>query len=128
MVTGQMVAVKRIKIDGLKDTEMDILMQEVDLLKSLAHPSIVKYEGFIRSSGYLNIILEFVENGSLLTTLKSFGTFPEKLVVAYVVKILEGLVYLHGKEVLFLISSASCLALHLQRGSYMLTMAISPII
>ncbi|KAF9104006.1 hypothetical protein BGX29_002582 [Mortierella sp. GBA35] len=99
LVTGQMVAVKRIKIDGLKDVEMDILMQEVDLLKSLAHTSIVKYEGFIRTSGYLNIILEFVENGSLLTTLKSFGCFPEKLVVAYVVKILEGLVYLHGKEV-----------------------------
>ncbi|KAF9374751.1 hypothetical protein CPC16_001096, partial [Podila verticillata] len=97
--TGQMVAVKRIKIDGLKDTEMDILMQEVDLLKSLTHPSIVKYEGFIKTYGHLNIILEFVENGSLLTTLKSFGTFPEKLVVAYVVKILEGLVYLHGKEV-----------------------------
>ncbi|KAG0346710.1 hypothetical protein BG005_000577, partial [Podila minutissima] len=97
--TGQMVAVKRIKIDGLKDAEMDILMQEVDLLKSLAHPSIVKYEGFIKTYGHLNIILEFVENGSLLTTLKSFGTFPEKLVVAYVVKILEGLVYLHGKEV-----------------------------
>ncbi|GJJ74585.1 transgelin [Entomortierella parvispora] len=99
MVTGQMVAVKRIKIDGLKDAEMDLLMQEVDLLKSLEHPSIVKYEGFIKTDGHLNIILEFVENGSLLTTLKSFGTFPEKLVVAYVVKILEGLVYLHGKEV-----------------------------
>ncbi|KAF9189075.1 hypothetical protein BGZ50_000975 [Haplosporangium sp. Z 11] len=99
LLTGQMVAVKRIKIDGLKDVERDLLMQEVDLLKSLAHPSIVKYEGFIKSYGYLNIILEYVENGSLLTTLKSFGTFPEKLVVAYVVKILEGLVYLHGKEV-----------------------------
>ncbi|KAF9941035.1 hypothetical protein BGZ67_006091 [Mortierella alpina] len=96
---GQMVAVKRIKIDGLKENQMDMLMQEVDLLKSLAHPSIVKYEGFIMTYGYLNIILEFVENGSLLTTLKSFGTFPEKLVVAYVVKILEGLVYLHGKQV-----------------------------
>ncbi|KAF9947129.1 hypothetical protein BGZ70_002861, partial [Mortierella alpina] len=99
LVTGQMVAVKRIKIDGLKENQMDMLMQEVDLLKSLAHPSIVKYEGFIMTYGYLNIILEFVENGSLLTTLKSFGTFPEKLVVAYVVKILEGLVYLHGKQV-----------------------------
>ncbi|KAG0231087.1 hypothetical protein BGW42_000504 [Actinomortierella wolfii] len=97
--TGQMVAVKRIKIDGLKDSEMDILMQEVELLKTLSHPSIVKYEGFIRTYGHLNIILEFVENGSLFTTLKAFGTFPEKLVVAYVVKILEGLVYLHGKEV-----------------------------
>ncbi|KAF9948017.1 hypothetical protein BGZ72_010005, partial [Mortierella alpina] len=99
LVTGQMVAVKRIKIDGLKENQMDMLMQEVDLLKSLAHPSIVKYEGFIMTYGYLNIVLEFVENGSLLTTLKSFGTFPEKLVVAYVVKILEGLVYLHGKQV-----------------------------
>ncbi|KAF9977584.1 hypothetical protein BGZ73_005567 [Actinomortierella ambigua] len=97
--TGQMVAVKRIKVDGLQDTEMDMLMQEVELLKTLSHPSIVKYEGFIKTFGYLNIILEFVENGSLLTTLKAFGTFPEKLVVAYVVKILEGLVYLHGKEV-----------------------------
>lgn len=99
MVTGQMVAVKRIKIDGLKDEERDMLMQEVDLLKSLTHPSIVKYEGFIKTDEYLNIVLEFVENGSLLTTLKAFGTFPEKLVVIYVVKILEGLIYLHGKQV-----------------------------
>ncbi|KAK3806706.1 MAG: kinase-like domain-containing protein, partial [Benniella sp.] len=99
MVTGQMVAVKRIKIDGLRNEERDMLMQEVDLLKSLTHPSIVKYEGFIKTDEYLNIVLEFVENGSLLTTLKSFGTFPEKLVVVYVVKILEGLVYLHGKQV-----------------------------
>ncbi|KAF9434327.1 hypothetical protein BGZ76_008200 [Entomortierella beljakovae] len=99
LVTGQVVAVKRIKIDGLNDDERDMLMQEVDLLKSLVHPSIVKYEGFIKTDEYLNIILEFAENGSLLTLLKSFGTFPEKLVVAYVVKILEGLVYLHGKEV-----------------------------
>lgn len=103
MVTGQMVAVKRIKIDGLRGEERDMLMQEVDLLKSLTHPSIVKYEGFIKTDEYLNIVLEFVENGSLLTTLKSFGTFPEKLVVVYVVKILEGLVYLHGKQ-----ASAAC--------------------
>jgi serine/threonine protein kinase len=105
MVTGQMVAVKRIKIDGLRNEERDVLMQEVDLLKSLTHPSIVKYEGFIKTDEYLNIVLEFVENGSLLTTLKSFGTFPEKLVVVYVVKILEGLVYLHGKQV----GAACCL-------------------
>ncbi|KAF9579527.1 hypothetical protein BGW38_004178, partial [Lunasporangiospora selenospora] len=99
MTTGQVFAVKRIKIDGLKDHEMEMLMQEVELLKSLAHPSIVKYEGFVKTDDYLNIILEYVENGSLLRTLKLFGPFPEKLVVAYVVKILEGLVYLHGKQV-----------------------------
>jgi serine/threonine protein kinase len=43
--------------------------------------------------------IRYVENGSLLTTLKAFGAFPEKLVASYTVKILEGLVYLHDQDV-----------------------------
>ncbi|CAG8446209.1 8918_t:CDS:2 [Funneliformis mosseae] len=97
--TGQMAAVKRIKLEGKSPDEIEQLMQEVELLKSLSHPSVVKYESFIMTTDHINIILEYVENGSLLHTLKSFGTFPEKLVVSYVVKILEGLVYLHNKQV-----------------------------
>ncbi|KAG9289193.1 hypothetical protein G9A89_022502 [Geosiphon pyriformis] len=96
---GQMVAIKRIKLDDKKSEEVEELMREVELLKSLAHPSVVKYHTFIMSDNHINIILEYVENGSLLHTLKSFGNFPEKLVVSYVVKILEGLVYLHFKQV-----------------------------
>ncbi|CAI2172646.1 9252_t:CDS:10, partial [Funneliformis geosporum] len=97
--TGQMAAVKRIKLEGKSPDEIKQLMQEVELLKSLSHPSVVKYESFIMTTDHINIILEYVENGSLLHTLKSFGNFPEKLVVSYVVKILEGLVYLHNKQV-----------------------------
>lgn len=97
--SGRMVAVKRIKLEGRSDEEVDDLMGEVDLLKSLTHPSVVKYEGLVRGPDVVSIILEFVENGSLLHTLKAFGTFPEKLVASYVVKILEGLNYLHGQNV-----------------------------
>ncbi|CAB4392721.1 unnamed protein product [Rhizophagus irregularis] len=97
--TGQMVAVKRIKLEGKMSDEIEQLMHEVELLKSLSHPSVVKYEAFIMTDDHINIILEYVENGSLLHTLKSFGAFPEKLVGSYVVKILEGLVYLHTKQV-----------------------------
>ncbi|CAG8433203.1 515_t:CDS:10 [Ambispora gerdemannii] len=96
---GQMVAVKRIKLEGKKQEEIDQLMREVELLQSLSHPSVVKYTDQIMCDDHINIILEFAENGSLLHTLKSFGNFPEKLVVSYVVKILEGLVYLHFKQV-----------------------------
>ena len=53
-----MVAVKRIRLEGLKEEEVMQLMQEVDLVKSLSHPSIVKYEGMVRDEGFLNIILE----------------------------------------------------------------------
>lgn len=97
--TGQMVAVKRIKIEGKTEDEITQLMKEVDLLKSLSHPSVVKYEGLERGVDAVSIVLEYAENGSLLNTLKAFGEFPEKLVASYVVKILEGLTYLHMQEV-----------------------------
>lgn len=45
------------------------------------------------------ILNRFVENGSLQRTLKQFGELPESLVASYVVKILEGLAYLHAQGV-----------------------------
>lgn len=90
---------KRIKLEENQIGEIDSLMQEVDLLRSLSHPNVVKYEGFVKDDEFFNIVLEYVENGSLLTTLKGFGNFPEKLVASYCVKILEGLVYLHDQQV-----------------------------
>ncbi|KAI1793538.1 Pkinase-domain-containing protein [Ganoderma leucocontextum] len=97
--TGQMVAVKRIRLEGLKEDEIAQLMKEVDLVKSLSHPSIVKYEGMARDDDTLNIVLEYAENGSLGQTLKAFGKLNERLVANYVVKILEGLHYLHQNDV-----------------------------
>ncbi|KAI4522198.1 hypothetical protein K525DRAFT_199375 [Schizophyllum commune Loenen D] len=97
--TGQMVAVKRIRLEGLKEDEISTLMREVDLVKSLSHPSIVKYEGMARDDDSLSIVLEYAENGSLVHTLKAFGKLNERLVANYVVKILEGLHYLHQNDV-----------------------------
>ncbi|TFY81268.1 hypothetical protein EWM64_g2746 [Hericium alpestre] len=78
-----MVAVKRIGLEGMKEEEVTQLMREVDLVKSLSHPSIVKY----------------AENGSLGQTLKAFGKLNERLVASYVVKILERLHYLHQSDI-----------------------------
>ncbi|KAK0488943.1 STE/STE11/cdc15 protein kinase [Armillaria novae-zelandiae] len=97
--TGQMVAVKRIRLEGLKEDEVTTLMREVDLVKRLSHPSIVKYEGMARDTDTLSIVLEYAENGSLGQTLKAFGKLNERLVASYVVKILEGLHYLHTSDV-----------------------------
>jgi serine/threonine protein kinase len=117
--TGQMVAVKRIGLEGLKEEEVKQLMREVELVKSLSHPTIVKYEGMVRDESALSIVLEcvppfffrvfrsltaraarrYAENGSLGQTLKAFGKLNERLVASYVVKILEGLDYLHTSDV-----------------------------
>ncbi|PFH51771.1 hypothetical protein AMATHDRAFT_58237 [Amanita thiersii Skay4041] len=97
--TGQTVAVKQIRLEGLKEDEVSELMREVNLYKRLSHPGIVKYEGMARDEETLSIVLEYAENGSLGQTLKAFGKLNERLVASYVVKILEGLHYLHGEDV-----------------------------
>ncbi|KAI9490535.1 kinase-like domain-containing protein, partial [Zychaea mexicana] len=97
--TGQMVAIKRIKLDPSKIDDMDEVMQEAQILRTLSHANIVKYEGFIQTSECMNIVLEFVENGSLASTLKAFGSFPENLVASYCLRILKGLAYLHQERV-----------------------------
>jgi len=44
----------------MDDNEVKNVMGEVELLKRLDHPSIVKYMGMHKSSDYLDIILEYV--------------------------------------------------------------------
>jgi serine/threonine protein kinase len=66
-----MVAVKRIGLEGLKEEEIAQLMREVDLVKRLSHPSIVKYEGMARDENTLSIVLEYVS-----TFILRFASLP----------------------------------------------------
>ena len=100
MGTGETVAVKQIKLADLPKSELRVITLEIDLLKNLDHPNIVKYHGFVKSSESLNIILEYCENGSLHSISKNFGKFPENLVGLYMSQVLHGLLYLHEQGVI----------------------------
>ncbi|KAL0960993.1 hypothetical protein HGRIS_005988 [Hohenbuehelia grisea] len=98
--TGETVAVKEIQLSNIPKAELGEIMSEIDLLKNLIHPNIVKYKGFLKTPEFLYIILEFCENGSLYGILKRFGKFPENLVAVYTAQVLDGLVYLHDQGVI----------------------------
>ncbi|KAG5364729.1 Cytokinesis protein [Yarrowia sp. E02] len=99
--TGEAVAVKRIKLSDVpKKGDVDTIMMEIDLLKNLNHPNIVKYHGFVKTQDTLNIILEYCENGSLHSICRKFGKFPENLVAVYMYQVLKGLAYLHEQGVI----------------------------
>ncbi|VDB91802.1 unnamed protein product [Peniophora sp. CBMAI 1063] len=98
--TGETVAVKEIQLSNIPKNEIGQIMSEIDLLKNLNHPNIVKYKGFVKTREFLYIILEFCENGSLNHICKRFGKFPENLVAVYISQVLEGLVYLHDQGVI----------------------------
>ncbi|KAI9204989.1 uncharacterized protein BJ171DRAFT_598587 [Polychytrium aggregatum] len=98
--TGEVVAIKQLKLNALSKHELALIMMEIDLLKELQHPKIVRYIGFFKTKEHLNIIMEYCENGSLQHIGKTFGEFPEPLVAIYVAQVLEGLIYLHDQGVI----------------------------
>ncbi|KAI4212487.1 MAG: hypothetical protein LQ351_004739 [Letrouitia transgressa] len=100
MGTGETVAVKQVNLADLPKSELRVITLEIDLLKNLDHPNIVKYRGFVKSANSLNIILEYCENGSLHSISKNFGKFPENLVGLYMSQVLHGLLYLHEQGVI----------------------------
>lgn len=98
--TGESVAIKQVRLSDMPKTELNVIMQEIDLLKNLNHPNIVKYHGFVKTADSLYIILEYCEQGSLHSICKNFGKFPENLVGLYIAQVLQGLLFLHEQGVI----------------------------
>jgi len=59
LVTGQTLAVKQIHLSNIPKSEVKVIMMEIDLLKNLHHPNIVKYHGFFKTPDSLYIQLEY---------------------------------------------------------------------
>ncbi|GMF13535.1 unnamed protein product [Phytophthora lilii] len=89
---GRSVAIKQV---SLRDIDKDELLSI-----ELNHENIVKYHDTIKTQGYLYIVLEYMENGSLAQFVKKFGSLSETLVAMYITQVLRGLAYLHEQGVL----------------------------
>ena len=77
-----------------------MILKEVELLKDLNHPNIVKFKGFEEDSNYYKIYMEYMEEGSIKNLIQQYGPLKESIVVNYLKQILEGLEYLHFKELI----------------------------
>jgi len=97
--TGAIVAIKQVSLVGIPDSELANIMAELTLLQRLEYKYIVKYIGFVRDEEHLNIILDYIEGGSLSTLLKKFGRIQEPLCARYIAQTLLGLDYLHRRGV-----------------------------
>ena len=90
----------QVPIHNIPKVELEGMMREIELLNFLEHPNVVKYHTSFKTKEFLNIVLEFVENGSLANTVKKFGSLPESLIAIYVEQVLQGLCYLHVQGVI----------------------------
>ena len=138
-LTGEVVAIKQIALrpstpaqkDGgapsqppssssaplLPSDRLAGVVGEIDLLKTLRHPNIVKYVGSFRTRSHLYVVLEYAEGGALSALLRPSdgsvhgggttgggasgggGPMTETAAAACVVQVLRGLAYLHAQGV-----------------------------
>uniref|UniRef100_F6XR36 Protein kinase domain-containing protein n=1 Tax=Ciona intestinalis TaxID=7719 RepID=F6XR36_CIOIN len=100
--TGRELAVKQVEIiadnsDATK--EIKALQTEIELLRSLQHERIVQYYGCTEESNTLSIFMELMSGGSVKDEIKAYGALTEPVTCKYARQILEGLIYLHGFQI-----------------------------
>ncbi|KAF9464737.1 hypothetical protein BDZ94DRAFT_1190676 [Collybia nuda] len=104
---GLLMAVKQVELptgsapnQERKKSMLSALEREIELLKNLQHENIVQYLYSSIDDEYLNIFLEYVPGGSVTALLRNYGAFEETLVKNFVRQILEGLDYLHERDII----------------------------
>ncbi|CAG8632694.1 23894_t:CDS:10, partial [Cetraspora pellucida] len=106
--SSEVVAVKQIeqpltpsdKRNERHKVQIKSFKDEMEILKDLDHEHIVSYIGYEENEENINIFLEYVNGGSIGTVLRSNGPFKEPVVRSFTRQILDGLKYLHGKNIL----------------------------
>eukprot|EP01126_Amoeba_proteus_P055768 TRINITY_DN6945_c0_g1_i3.p1 TRINITY_DN6945_c0_g1~~TRINITY_DN6945_c0_g1_i3.p1 ORF type:complete len:348 (-),score=81.31 TRINITY_DN6945_c0_g1_i3:163-1206(-) len=99
--TGLTVAIKQIDLSVLDKTKLPLVTREAEVMESLSHDNIVKLYAVISSADKksLYFVLEFVDCGSLFKLLKNYGIFPQDISSMCIRQCLEGLAYLHCKNI-----------------------------
>lgn len=99
-LTGDIRAMKTIPIQqSFSFKESDKLMQEVEILKQLDHPNILKIYDFYYDDKYYYIITEYCKGGELFDKITSVGHFNEKVAASIIKQILSGVAYLHSRGI-----------------------------
>lgn len=108
--TGSFVAVKQIEIDGLSKDQISGIKGEIETMKDLSHPNILRYLGTQQSPNRVFIFLEYADRGSLRHFYSSRGPLSESQITFCLQGIVAGLNYLHGNGIAHRdIKCANCL-------------------
>ena len=88
----------RKKIKDISDEES--LMSEINILRRLDHPNIVKITDFYNLKYEYNIVTEYCREGELFDEIKKNSPFSEALAGWYMKQILQAVCYCHGNHII----------------------------
>ncbi|XP_054832872.1 cyclin-dependent kinase 3 [Eublepharis macularius] len=99
--TGQLVALKKIRLDSETEGVPSTAIREISLLKELKHPNIVRLLDVVHSQKKLYLVFEYL-NQDLKKYMDSSRTseLPLSLVKSYLYQLLQGVGFCHSHRVI----------------------------
>ena len=97
-IFGNSVAMKVIKKDKENELDEQEIRNEIDILRKLSHPNIVKIYEFYISENHYYIITEYCKEGELFSYIKN--RYSERQLAVLFYQVFSGLWYLHENKIL----------------------------
>ncbi|ETW08593.1 CMGC/CDK/CDC2 protein kinase [Aphanomyces invadans] len=98
--TGQIVALKRIRLEVEDEGIPSTALREISILRELEHPNIVRLLNCLQDSGKLYLVFEFVDRDLKRHMDKTLGTVDPMVIKAYMYQLLKGLAFCHSRGVM----------------------------
>ena len=95
LTTNEKVAIKVIKKYQLDEKQRNSVLKEVNIMKQLNHPNIVKLIEFIENDNYYYIVQEVVSGGEIFNEIVKYTYFSEDLSRHVIIQVAEALLYMH---------------------------------
>ncbi|KAJ6757290.1 hypothetical protein OIU74_026522 [Salix koriyanagi] len=102
LLTGKVVALKKVRFDNLEPESVKFMAREILILRRLDHPNVVKLEGLVtsRMSCSLYLVFEYMEHDLAGLAASPAVQFTEPQVKCYMHQLLSGLEHCHNRGVL----------------------------
>ncbi|CAL9207552.1 unnamed protein product [Musa hybrid cultivar] len=102
ILTGKIVALKKVRFDTMEPESVKFMAREINILRHLDHPNVVKLEGLVtsRMSCSLYLVFEYMEHDLAGLAAGSTIEFTQPQVKCYMHQLLSGLEHCHNNCVL----------------------------
>eukprot|EP00996_Jenningsia_fusiforme_P000521 NODE_1461_length_1522_cov_354.034623_g1319_i0.p2 GENE.NODE_1461_length_1522_cov_354.034623_g1319_i0~~NODE_1461_length_1522_cov_354.034623_g1319_i0.p2 ORF type:complete len:308 (-),score=58.75 NODE_1461_length_1522_cov_354.034623_g1319_i0:463-1386(-) len=99
-ISGEIVALKKIRLDGMDEGIPATALREISVLKALQHPNIVDLKDVVSHADRLYLIFEFLDHDLKHFMKARRAGLPAHLLRSFLKQLLEGLHFCHTHRIL----------------------------